>query len=101
MEVVGGAARGAVSCGEEEEAAVAAWRGELVAGEVGGARISSSVAVGCGCAGSREGFVEVDMRGSESWAEEGGSAGSGGGLEGGGGMRSVTVAADGRPAVMG
>ena len=45
--------------------------------------------------------MEVDVRGRESWAEEGGSAGIGGGLEGGGGMRSVTVAADGRSAVLG
>ena len=97
----GHAAGEAASCAEEGAAVASTWRDELVVEEVGGAGMSSSVAVECGCVGLWAGPVAVEVRGGKSCPEEDGSVGSGGGRKGGGGMRSVTEAAEGRPAVTG
>ena len=92
----------AVPCVEEEEAAVALWCGGVVVGGERGAWVSSPNVVGCGCVGSRRGVGCVGARGGASSGGAAGAAvGSGGGLEGGGGMRKVMVAADGRQAAAG
>ena len=97
----GDAAGEAASYAEEGAAVVSRWRGEVVAESVGGTGMSSSVAVERGCVGLWAGSKAADAREGESCPEVGGSAGSGGGRRGGGGMRSVTEAAVGRPAVIG
>ena len=97
-----GAVVWAVPCVEEEEAAVALWCSVVAVGGEGGAWVSSSSVVGCGCVGSRRGVGCVGVRGGASSGGAAGAAvGSGGGLEGGGGMRKVMVAADGRPEAAG